>query len=124
PTTDRVIYDTESQGQKSRNFTYAHATDESDARSTSHSAKLTGLETKVVYYFRAVAKTPNQTITSNEITFVQLPDNSVSSFGVASIFNILGPLVENPIFLWFVIIATAGFGYFQYRKKAKMGSQV
>lgn len=119
PTRDRVIYGTESELQKTRNFTYAHATAESGDLSRGHRVELSGLESNTVYYLRAVAKTDNQTVTSNEITFVQLPNGSTQFGGVASIFNVIGPLVKDPAFLWIVILSVAGFGFWQYRKSSK-----
>ncbi len=119
PTRHRVIYGTESQINKTGNFTYPNATPESDSLTTDHQVKLSGLEYEVIYYFRAVSKTNIQAATSNEITFVQLPDNSVESFGVASIFNIIGPLVKNPAFLWVLILGIGGFSFYQYRKSLK-----
>ncbi|MDO8466817.1 MAG: putative Ig domain-containing protein [bacterium] len=124
PTRDRVVYGTDSQINKTSNFTYPNATDESNSLSTRHEVKLNDLEYDVVYYFRAVAKTNSQSVTSNEITFVQLPDNSIRSFGVASIFDIIGPLVKDPMFLWLVILAIAGFSYWQYRKLGKAVAQI
>ncbi len=120
PTRHRVIYDTVSQGQKTRDFTYANATAESDELSRGHRVQMAGLEMEVLYYFRVVSKTNSQVVTSNEITFVQLPDRSVRSTGVASIFNILGPLVKDPVFLWFVLLALAGFSYYQHRKVSQV----
>lgn len=124
PTRHRLIYGTESQINKTANFTYPNATPESDSLATSHEVRISGLEYEVIYYFRAVSKTNSQTVTSNEITFVQLPDNSVQSFGVASIFNFIGPLVKDPMFLWLVIIGIAGFSFWQYRKLGKIGAQI
>ncbi|TSC82551.1 MAG: hypothetical protein G01um101419_557, partial [Parcubacteria group bacterium Gr01-1014_19] len=116
PTRHRVIYDSVSQGQKTSNFSYAYATDESGELSRSHRVEMAGLDMEVLYYFRVVSKTNSQTVTSNEITFVQLPDRSVRSTGVASIFNVLGPLVKDPFFLWMVLLGLAGFTYYQHRK--------
>ena len=124
PTRHRLIYGKESQINRTSNFTYPNATDESGDLATRHEVKLSGLEYEVIYYFRAVAKTNSQSVTSNEITFVQLPDNSIQSFGVASIFNIIGPLVQNPMFLWVVILAIAGFSFWQYRKLGKIAAQI
>ena len=120
PTRHRVIYDTVSQGQKNSNFTYKNATAESGELSRSHRVQMAGLDMEVLYYFRVVSKTNSQTVTSNEITFIQLPDRSVRSTGVASIFNILGPLVKDPVFLWIVLLGLAGFTYYQHRKVSQV----
>ena len=120
PSYSRVIYDTASQGSKTGNFTYANATPTSETLETKHKVNLGKLEAETVYYLRAVAKTSDQTAVSREMTFVQLPDKSVRAFGVASIFDILGPIFTSPVFLFLVIISLGVFAYLQNRKINKM----
>src|SRR3989338_3953428 len=120
PSYSPLIYDTASQGNKTGNFTYANATPTSETLETKHKVNLGKLEAETVYYLRAVAKTSDQTAVSREMTFVQLPDKSVRAFGVASIFDILGPIFTSPVFLFLVIISLGVFAYLQNRKINKM----
>ncbi len=71
PARGRVIYDTVSEAEKTKDFTYANATEdlEEDELFTEHSVKLAGLEPETKYYFRAVAKTDNIVSVSDEESF-------------------------------------------------------
>jgi len=82
PSTNRVIYDTISQGEKSSNFTYANATIEEANLKTEHNVNLGNLEINKNYYLRAVAKSGTQTEISRELIFVKVPREIASSLGI------------------------------------------
>ena len=121
PSYSRVIYGTASQNDRTENFTYDNATPTSTSLETKHKVIVgENIEPETIYYLRAVAKTDEQTAVSREMTFVQLQDKSVRAFGVASIFDILGPLFTSPVFLFLVIITLGVLMYLQNRKINRM----
>lgn len=117
PARARVIYDTKSQADRSKDFTYANATPETKVLVREHKIILGKLAQETVYYLRAVAKTDDQVVVSREMTFVQLPGGRVEFFGTALLFDILGPILFHPAFLVMVIIILGVMLYFQRRKQ-------
>lgn len=122
PSGSRVVYDTTSQADRARNFTYANATPDDRDLVTDHRVKIGKLEIGAVYYMRLVSKTDQQVATSNEIVFILLEGGRIQSLFGASLLDILGPLFTNATFLWLIIISLAAFLYFLYRKIQKMTS--
>ncbi|TSC89241.1 MAG: EF hand domain/PKD domain-containing protein [Parcubacteria group bacterium Gr01-1014_3] len=123
PTRARVIFGDTSEATKTRNFTYDDATPEILAMSRDHEVKLEDLEMEKVYYLRAVAKTDGQTVTSREVTFVQLPgQGGLQFFGAASLLSTLGNLLTEPIVLLLAIVGMLIFMYLQNKKIAKLKS--
>lgn len=89
----RVIYDTESHADEKEPFTYEFVTPDTSQAVRSHSVTLSGdeLESGTTYYFRAVAKTNGQTVTSNELTF------ETEGVGLTlAFFGSLGEFLANP----------------------------
>ena len=119
PSGTRVIYDTTSQADRTRNFTYAEATTDDREFVTNHSANLGELEVGTVYYLRAVSKTNSQTVVSQEIGFIQLEGGEVQGLFGASLFDIFGSLFHSDGLHWFLIIALAIAALIFYRKHKK-----
>ncbi len=115
----RVIYDTLSQAEKTRNYTYANATPDDRNNVTDHRVNLGKLDKNTVYYMRVVSKTDRQTAVSQEIAFIQLEGGKVRSLFGASLIDILGPLFNSPWFLWLVIIALGATTFVFWRKHKK-----
>ncbi len=110
PATARVIYDTVSQADKTRDFTYANATGETTDINTEHVVNLGRLDVGKTYYLRTVSKAGTEMHISNEFSFLQ------SSEGLAGVFGTLGGI---PITTWIFIIVSvilATFLYLGYRK--------
>ncbi len=122
PAHSRVIYDTESQADLTKNFSYTNATPDGTVFETKHEINLGKLEIGRVYYLRAVSKTEKQMVISQEVIFVKLDDNRVNNLFGAFLLDILGPIFTNTAFLWLVILALVGFLFFLYRKIQKNNS--
>ncbi len=122
PAGSRIIYDTASEADRTRNFSYANATSENQERFTSHSVNLGKLDTNTVYYFRVVSKTDQQTAVGQEVGFIQLENGQVKSLFGASLIEALGNLFGNRGFLWLLI---AGLGtttaiFFRKHRKSSL----
>lgn len=122
PSSSRIIYDTTSEADRTKNFSYAKATPDDRDLVTDHKVNMGKLEIGTVYYLRLVSKTENQVAVSNEIVFIVLENGKVNSLFGASLFSILGPLFKNATFLWLIIIGLAVFLFFLYRKIQKANS--
>lgn len=122
PAKSRVIYDTESQTDRTANFTYKNATPDGTVMETKHSVNLGKLKVGTVYYLRAVSKNNGQTATSQEIALVQLEDGGFNTLFGASLFEILGELFKNSSFLWIVIMILASSLFILYRRIQKLSS--
>ena len=117
PSTARVIYDTASQAEKTSNFTYANATQETTETATEQKVNLGNLELNKTYYLRVVSKIPTEIDISNELTFVKLPPA-----GLGSAF---GTLAGIPVTTWIFIIVSgtlATFLYLGYRRSQMTAS--
>lgn len=123
PSGSRVIYDTASQADRTRGFTYANATRDERELVTSHSVNLGKLETNLVYYLRVVSKTDLQTVASQEIGFIQLEGGEIRGLFGASLIDILGDLFGNSAFLW-ILISVLGLISFSFYRKQKKGTTV
>jgi hypothetical protein len=108
--TARVIYDTESQATKTKDFTYALATDETTDRATSHAVTIRDMKPDTTYYFRAVAKRNGSVATSDEMTVSTSASNET-----ASVLASLGAFLTSPWFL-LPILLIISFLYFRARK--------
>lgn len=122
PATARVIYDTDSQADKTKDFTYGNATPDIRTLSNNHRVNLEALETGTVYYLRVVSKTDDQLAVSSEVVFIQLEGGRINSLFGASLLDIIGPLFTNSGFLWLVILALGGALFYLYRKIQKVTS--
>ena len=122
PANERVIYDLDSEANKTKNFTYDYATVESANLDENHSVKLIGLGENKTYYLRAVSSVGDEKIISNEMAFT-LDDSLASAGAFAGNLDFL----KNP-FLYIVIILFVGFWmYFKKRKTsdvAVIGSDI
>lgn len=110
----RVIYGTKSEASKTKNFTYASATDYTEESQTEHTIRLKDLETDKTYYFRAVSKANGETLVSNEMNFTYLGEVA-AGLGLAS--ASLGALLINP-WLYLLLIA-AVIGWLIWKRLAK-----
>lgn len=124
PATARVIYDTDSQADKIKDFTYKTATPDVKTLSDSHKVNLDKLEAGVIYYLRVVSKTDEQLAVSSELVFIQLESGRINSLLGASLLDIIGPLFTNSGFLWLIILALGGSLFYLYRKIQKVASPV
>lgn len=124
PAGSRVIYDTASQADKTRNFTYKNATADNRDLVTDRSVNLGKLDTNTVYYLRAVSKTAKQTVVSQEIGFIQLEGGEVRSLFGASLLDIFGKLFGNRGFLWLLILGFAATAFIFYRKHKKAAVKI
>lgn len=122
PSGSRVIYDTASQADRVRNFTYANATSDERELVTNHRVVIGKLEPGTVFYLRLVSKTSQQTAVSQEIVFILLENGQINSLFGASLLDILGPLFTNTAFLWLIILALGIALFFIYRKIQKASS--
>ena len=117
----RVIYDTESQADKTEDFTYKNATPDSDPDVpanfvTRHEIRLQDLESGATYYFRAASKRNGEIAISEEQSFIYEGEPQ----GLAAVvFSSLGELFTNFWFYLFLVISfIAGFIAGRSRPKA------
>ncbi|MEK9186481.1 MAG: Ig domain-containing protein [Patescibacteria group bacterium] len=108
PAISRVIYDSISQAEKARDFTYANATTEDLNLVIAHSVDIGKLELNKPYYFRAVSKTNGETAISGERIIIQLPDGSLNDLSLTAFFaNFGGFMLGHPLFLLLLLVAAA-----------------
>ncbi len=119
PAGSRVIFDTTSQADKTRNFTYANATVDNRELVTTHSVNLGALDTNTVYYLRVVSKTNLQTAIGQEIGFIKLGNGLVQNLFGASLIDIFGSLFSNTAFLWILVLGLGTAAGLMYRKQRK-----
>lgn len=115
----RVIYGTESQQDKEKDFTYTNTTPESKKATIAHKITLTDLKTNNPYFLRAVAKTDSETAVSREVMVIRLPGGGIKITALASITDALGSLLRNnPVIstLIFSIIIFGSLIYLRWRK--------
>gem|GEM_PF-4052849 len=124
PSTSRVIYDTASQADRTKDFTYANATAEIKDLSTDHKVNLEGLEIETVYFLRLVSKTADQVAITQEIAFIELEGGRVQSLLGASLLDIIGPLFTNSFFLWLIIGGLGISIFILYRRIQKATSPI
>jgi len=119
-----VIYDTASQADRTKDFTYANATAEIKDLSTDHKVNLEGLEIETVYFLRLVSKTADQVAITQEIAFIELEGGRVQSLLGASLLDIIGPLFTNSFFLWLIIGGLGISIFILYRRIQKATSPI
>lgn len=119
-TKGRVIYDTVSQADKSKDFTYAEATPDQtdDEADTAHSVKIENLNPGT-YYFRAVAKTNGTTEISDEMSFV-IEKNQGLGF-LALISDLTAFLGDHWIFSVIFLVIVGFLVYRNFRRKTAEG---
>lgn len=111
PSTERVIYDLDSEANKTKNFTYDYATIENSDLNKKHSIKINGLGENKTYYLRVVSNDGNKKVISNELAFAF--DNNLASAGAFTLsFNFL----KNPFLYIFIVLFIGFWMYFKRRK--------
>lgn len=124
PSTSRIIYDTASQADKVKDFTYANATPEIKDLSANHETNIDNLEIGTVYFLRLVSKADGQMAITQEIAVIKLEGGRVQSLLGASLFDIIGPLLTNSGFLWLIIVGLGIFTFILYRRVQKATSPI
>ncbi len=115
PSSERVIYDIDSEANKTKNFTYDYATPENYDLDKNHSVKLIGLGENKTYYLRVVSADSNKKVISNELAFTL--DNNLSSAGAfAGGFSFL----KNPFLYIAIILFVLFLVYLKRRKSSKI----
>jgi len=104
--THRVIYGTDSERTKTKDFTYSNATMESESATITHSVTLSDLEINTPHYLRAVSKAGSEVEVSDEIIVIRLPDRSITTLGLASLLGAMGGFFgDHPVLLTFIFTA-------------------
>ncbi|MST04276.1 MAG: hypothetical protein EXS49_01775 [Candidatus Pacebacteria bacterium] len=109
--TERVIYDLDSEANKTKNFTYDYATMENSDLNKAHSIKINGLGENKTYYLRVVSKDGNKKVISNELAFAF--DDNLSSAGA---FTGNLDFLKNPFLYIFIVLFIGLWIYFKRRK--------
>ncbi len=119
PSGSRVVFDTTSQADKTRDFTYANATVDDRELVTTHSVNIGKLDTNKVYYLRVVSKTSLQTAIGQEIGFIKLGNGVIQNLFGASLIDIFGSLFTSTGFLWILVLGLGTAAGLMYRKQRK-----